>query len=385
MDFEIFEKYFDENLKCSNCEKMRYFFDKCVFCKNNDFIKNLKIFSLGEKNDVVKKLKKLKINKLNDEKENNKILSEYSKFKKFNINEPMNDTKKSLMKICHNNTISIFEKANMCIQQKYCNLFESVIDENIQECPTTTIENIKQYITALIKHEHIKSSIMHLTYFLEVIHTKNIQTPCMKEYRQKSKYEIKFLYNLYCNNQILNKLKWFICEYESPMLVTKQNMRFDFTFVFDISEVNRIVHLEIDDYCDYEKLTGGHGTQKRIIRDILKDTYCWAHNNSLIRITNMENPIDALYTFVLNTTSFPMYRFYDNYFNNKNNIDGYNITETSNNKHKASQPIIKMPMSKEELEQYRKEKALKEANANKRLLEIISKCSNSAKKPTENA
>jgi hypothetical protein len=348
----------------------------CVFCKNNEFVKEMKNIVFDENNVIIKKLKKIKCEIILREKENNKYIKKYNessaKLCLINAFEICPDNIKknmvNFLQIHVDKTKSNIEKCKKFIELKYHELFDCEHYDVAQNCPNVSAEEIKTYIVSMIKRDHIKTSLMYLTH---MIRHKNTIFTHMKHYQLKSTYEIKFMYNMYYNDQLLSKIKWFICEHKTPMIANYGHMRIDFMFVFDANGSDRIVHLEIDDYCDYKKLTGGHGTPKRIIRDVLKDMYCWMSCNSLIRITNKEDAINALNTYIINATCFPVYRFYKNYFNNK--IDALTI-DTFVQKEQFVTELQKPIMTDKQYEEYFIKKKQREEHAKKRLQLLIASC-----------
>ena len=376
MDLENLKKYFDENQECSICGKLRYFFEMCVFCKNNDFIKELKKLAFDENNAIIGKLKKIKCEIIAKEKANNNYIKKFneSSMKICLMNAfttcPDNIKKNMVifLQIYLDKTKSNIEKSKNYIELNYRKLFDCEHYDVAQNCPSASTEEIKTYIASVIKREHIKTSLMYLTH---MIRCKNTDFTHMKHYQHKSTYEIKFMYNIYYNDQLLSKIKWFICEHKTPMIANYGHMRIDFLFVFDLNGSARFVHLEIDDYYDYEKLLGGHGTPKRIIRDVLKDVYCWMCCNSLIRITNKEDAIDALNTYITNAKSFPVYRFYKNYFNNKMDVS---TIDTFIQKEQSVAELQKTAMTDKQCEEYFIKKRERDEQAKKRLQLLIASC-----------
>lgn len=156
--------------------------------------------------------------------------------------------------------------------------------------------------------------------------------------------EITFLYDILKNKDILDKIKWIIREPYVPIIANVSEMKLDFTLVINIDNSNKIIHIEIDDYHDYEKLTGGHADIRRTINDILKDIYCLFTHTSLIRITNKENAIKILNIYATNKTIFTLYRFYPNYFNKMYTGVSFSQTLTTNqNIEEFPEPIQKEP------------------------------------------
>jgi hypothetical protein len=89
--------------------------------------------------------------------------------------------------------------------------------------------------------------------------------------------------------------------------------------------------IEIDDYNNYNNLTGNHNTPEVIASDITKDTFCILFNIPLARITKKQFNITNVIMFIAeNFDKKPIYIFYNNYFNNKKAHIQKPIKKTSN-------------------------------------------------------
>lgn len=358
----------DDNM-CYICGSIRYFPDTCIYCENDNFINNLKKLELNENNLIYLKNTQKSI------KERIRILRKYIvNHNKLSTNLqqtslfPGNSQLSKFAEIYSDKTKSNAEKALYFAQQNYYTLFEQKYDDIEINHVKTTNYKIKEYITTTIKKEHL--SIINL-YINHLIQNKN--TDIKKITRGSvSIAEITFLYEILKNEHMLNNIIWITHEQKIPIIAKIDKMRLDFRLVININNSHKIIHLEIDDYDNYEIMTGGHRTIKRTIGDVLKDMYCLFTHTSLIRTTNNENTADILNQYITNNATFPLYRFYANYFNKMYQYNTFTKNNTTNQtiKEKITKINIKIKKQSTNLNTTRDE-PYDEQKAKARLEEIL--------------
>jgi hypothetical protein len=359
------ENYFNINKKCDNCEKIRCQLNFCINCKNIKNIENIKEYLEKYENKKNKIIEDILLQK--------KLLNEKIKIycKKYDknyfleaLNQNTNPTSemKNILSVMSNKRHDNKEKADEYIKMKYENIFSAENKEfSTSEIQLPTKPEMRDYIENIIK-------LHNCNYILEIVTCSCI--------RRSSVHEISLMYDILYDTKILKSLKFFIHEHNIIFVKRSKHMKIDFMTILEINDKDHLVFIEIDDYNNYEKLTGGHSYSGRKYVDILKDVYCWCFGASMIRMTCNKNPLNILRT-LFQTKSFPTYIFYQNYFNNKRQssltvdltekIDGYAISvpqcEESPNKTKQTSST-----ETSELEQ------------KKRLDEILSKCNNTIRK-----
>ena len=204
------------------------------------------------------------------------------------------------------------------INKKYHLIFKNNSHYNRTFKYTNLSELTETFIVCLIKKKHILESINFLTAI------NSLSYNCIKFSNNNRAFRYKspsvstcFLYNLLKNKNILKKVCQIKCEPNILVMGKAGLLRLDFFMLIDVNNTLVPLFLEFDDYTNSETLSGGHSDPNRKIRDILKDVYCWILRISLIRLKYNENIFDILEKNVLNNTNFPIYKFYDSYFDNK--------------------------------------------------------------------
>lgn len=123
--------------------------------------------------------------------------------------------------------------------------------------------------------------------------------------------EFKFCFDLMKNDKYLQYVKQIIIH----PYVFGRLMADCFLLLFVNDHVIKL-HVEFDDYTNYDKLTGGHSIKQRKLHDVVKDVYCLLTGCSLIRLKCTENIFD-LFDDMIEKKQYPYYRFYDGYLKNK--------------------------------------------------------------------
>ena len=153
------------------------------------------------------------------------------------------------------------------------------------------------------------------------------------------------LEKIFNNQQTIELIYQIIQEYPLPIIKHNCDQKCDLFIIIKSNKGMIPLFIEIDDYNNYDKLTGNHNIPEVIASDITKDIFCILFNMPLVRITKKQFNITNVIMFIAeNFNKKPIYMFYDNYFNNKKSYiqkpnNGITINLSNNNSDHNSESL----------------------------------------------
>lgn len=348
--FDFLHDIVDPDKKCLLCGKIRICLEYCCFCFPMDsytdtFLAKLKVFlnNSTDDNDCQKYINEVNylfdfcnskyreicqiISCCNDDAYNCCDFIDLDELKK-----ECNRKIVSTIQLLKFSNIDVVKRAKIFVDNEYFNYidnykfcYKQCEQKNMKYC-------VEKYIVATIVKKHLEKSIEMLTKLKNIIKFRTFENDvklCLKYVKHNE--NTKFLYSLLEEKELLQKTLQFQTEPYLNVIGKESNLRADFYFLFRIDGHNVPIYMEIDD--------SGHSAFDRNVNDILKDVCCLIYGISLIRVRPYENIMDILKKHII-LKKYPVYRFYDGYFNNKqkNKFSKNMIKNIHNKKYKIIKP-----------------------------------------------